>query len=287
MGKHMKPAHPAAVKAALSRQLAEAALGLSGGGIDDVAIHAARKKLKSARAKLRLLRDAAGRAAYTRENAAVRDAARPLSELRDAKVMLDTVNDLLARKRGRARRLLLTALRGRLRAQHREARRRFEAEKRAAKSAGALERTVRRTALWDVPNHGATLERSIRRMYRKARKAFAAADAERSPASLHELRKLVKYLREALAPVDGTPLPRAAGIVERADKLASELGEDHDLCVLEQHLSTTEASLHAHSASFAGEIAERRGKLQRRALERAAKLLRKKPRAFVKRLALT
>ena len=275
------------MKAALARQIAEAVLGLSRTGASDRAIHATRKKLKSVRAKLRLLRDAVSRSAYAREDADLRDAARPLSDVRDAKVMLDTVNALLARRGTRARRLLLTGLRGRLRAQHAQARARFESQKRGAASASALERTARRIARWDVSPQGRdALARSVGRIYRKARKALAAADAQRSPESLHELRKQVKYLREALSALAGTHPRRNAKMVKRADDVASVLGEDHDLFVLQESLEATEASLHAHSESFADEVARRRSKLERRALDRAGKLLRRKPRLFVKRLAI-
>lgn len=47
-------------------------------------IHGARKALKRARANLRLLRDAVGKTAYICENVVLRDAARPLSGVRDA-----------------------------------------------------------------------------------------------------------------------------------------------------------------------------------------------------------
>src|SRR4030095_8200693 len=57
----------------------------------DGAVHYARKQLKRARAGLRLLRDALPKASYSRENGELRDAARPLSPIRDARVMLDTL----------------------------------------------------------------------------------------------------------------------------------------------------------------------------------------------------
>ena len=115
----MAKRNPSAVGAseiagALTRQIGEAALGLTSATLSDEVIHDTRKKLKSARAKLRLLRAAVGRKAYARENAALRDAARPLSRVRDSKVMLDTANALLGQKGTRSRRVLLTGLRGRV-----------------------------------------------------------------------------------------------------------------------------------------------------------------------------
>src|SRR5580704_13345662 len=54
-------------------------------------IHEIRKKLKRARAALRLLRDCLGKAVYRRENSLLRDAARPLTPVRDAKVLFETL----------------------------------------------------------------------------------------------------------------------------------------------------------------------------------------------------
>lgn len=53
--------------------------------LSDESVHSARKKLKRARAGLRLLPDAVGKSAYARENAQLRDAARPFGRVRDAK----------------------------------------------------------------------------------------------------------------------------------------------------------------------------------------------------------
>src|SRR6266550_5872735 len=55
----------------------------------DEGIHDARKRLKRARAALRLIREALGDREYRRENRILRDAARPLSEIRDAKILID------------------------------------------------------------------------------------------------------------------------------------------------------------------------------------------------------
>lgn len=275
----------AEMKSALMREIGEAVLALRSGELSDDAVHAVRKKLKRARAKLRLLRTAIDRRAYARENAALRDAARPLSNVRDSRVMLDAVEALLKHKGTRSRRMLLTALRGRLKTAHAQARTQLEAGRVAASSAAVLQRTSQRIAKWEVPRRGRkALTLSVRRVYRSARKALAAADENASPENLHELRKQVKYLREAVSALESDATRGAARIVKRADAVAGALGEDHDLYVLQEKLAATEASLHAHSAGFAEEIAEHRGNLEKQAFKRSRKLLSKKPRAFARRL---
>src|SRR5947209_6922314 len=63
------------------------------GSRDDV-VHEARKHFKKVRAVLRFVRPDIGEKAYRAENALFRDAARPLSEVRDAKIFIETVDAL-------------------------------------------------------------------------------------------------------------------------------------------------------------------------------------------------
>ena len=64
----------------------------------DAGIHNMRKELKRARAALRMLRACIGVVEYRRDNALLRDAARPLTPIRDAKVLLQTLEPLTAKK---------------------------------------------------------------------------------------------------------------------------------------------------------------------------------------------
>ena len=60
----------------------------------DEAVHTARKTAKRARAALRLMRSAIGDAAYHRANKQLRDAARPLTVVRDAVAILGALNHI-------------------------------------------------------------------------------------------------------------------------------------------------------------------------------------------------
>src|SRR5262245_32429481 len=86
-------------------QLDDAIAVLSGSRVDDEQVHEARKTVKKARATLRLMRDELGKSASARENGALRDAARPLGSVRDAHVLPQTLEELVARY-GRAGRTL-------------------------------------------------------------------------------------------------------------------------------------------------------------------------------------
>src|SRR4051794_31867359 len=79
----------------LRKQVGKALEALNTDGpLADEVVHDARKRLKKARALLRLLREALGPRIYRRENACLRDAGRPLTEVRDAKVLVDTFDEL-------------------------------------------------------------------------------------------------------------------------------------------------------------------------------------------------
>src|SRR5260370_31890223 len=75
--------------------------------LPDDAVHDARKQLKKVRANLRLLREELGLRAYQRENAWAREAARPLTGVRDAKVLLETLAELAEHFPGELDRRLL------------------------------------------------------------------------------------------------------------------------------------------------------------------------------------
>jgi len=70
--------------------------GLSEAEPEEV-VHDARKRFKRVRALLRLARCGLGRSLYDREDNRFRDAGRPLSEVRDAGVLVETFDQLIER----------------------------------------------------------------------------------------------------------------------------------------------------------------------------------------------
>ena len=78
----------------LHRQIETALAELPLDRTTDEQIHRARKDMKAARATLRLLRPLLSKAAYQRENHALRDAARALSAARDDTVLVKSLEEL-------------------------------------------------------------------------------------------------------------------------------------------------------------------------------------------------
>src|SRR5262245_25721620 len=64
-------------------------------GPRDEVVHEVRKSFKKVRAVLRLVRPVIGEKCYRRENTCFRDAARPLTEVRDARILIETLDALV------------------------------------------------------------------------------------------------------------------------------------------------------------------------------------------------
>jgi hypothetical protein len=139
----------AAVRAAACGEIADALQVLwAQSRPGDEAVHQVRKDLKKARAALRLLRDAVGEAAYSRENIELRDAARPLSALRDAVVGLELARELIAKEKSPARRAMLQELRRKLHADRLQSREGRDArrDRAGARARRAARRVLARAA---------------------------------------------------------------------------------------------------------------------------------------------
>lgn len=212
------------------RAAREAALALLDGALAELprgdarAIHEARRASKQLRALLRLLKPQLG-ARYGEANAGVRDAARVLSPRREATVLAETAQALFGRD---ARLKPLTRL---LRAPEpadagavRDARRRLRRER-------------RRIAAWRLKGLSAgQVPDGLQRTYRRARRAFRAAQRRPQAAALHEWRKQAKYHRNQIALV--APLwPQGRARLRGLDTLSDLLGWHHDLHVLELALA--------------------------------------------------
>ncbi len=270
-------------------QMSKALEALQGRQLADDAVHAARKELKKARATLRLLRDALGDAAYTRENALLRDAGRPLSRVRDGRVLLDTLDRLAERFGVPERQVPVEGLRQALSRERRHVRREVLAETSALKvPLESLRKAHERAARWPVGDRGwSIVGAGFERIYAKGRKALAAAEADRTQANLHEWRKQVKYLwhqLQVLKPLWPGPIGELA---DQAHKLADYLGDDHDLSVLRgKALHHSDAfSTPAARGALLTLIDRLRTEFRDKAMVLGRRLYQEKPAAFKARFA--
>jgi CHAD domain-containing protein len=277
------------VRRMVRKQLGKALAALGAGeSPSDEDVHDARKRLKKARAGLRLLREALGPRAYRRENARLRDAAQPLTEVRDAKMLVDTLDKLAEQFNGVLKGAPLEGVRRALLHHKREVRRRVLRDGEPLKPVEeALEAARGRAKDWPAGRRGrAVLRAGLKRVYRAGRDAFAAAREQPTVERLHEWRKQAKYLwllLEVLQPYRPAALGRLA---DQAHDLADRLGDDHDLAVLRQKLQTDPGRFPDRPAvdALAALIDRRRAELEEEARRLGRRLYADKPKAFAGRL---
>jgi CHAD domain-containing protein len=237
----------------------------------DESVHAARKSAKRIRAALRLMRDSLGRRAYRRENGRVRDAAKPLTGVRDAFMLRKHLRSIPARS---------LALHQGLDAEYHRERDAVESQGWFAAVARLRAARVQLAAAPALPSEGASAIAGVRKSYKAGRKACARA-RPKSDRALHEWRKQTKYLLnqlEVLRTVFNVELKK---FHRRADELADILGDDHDLGVLLSKARRYDAT----NRRLAKHIKSRRHKLQARALQLGEKLYRRSTKRICRLLA--
>lgn len=272
---------PTTVRDALVRHVETAVKAIRSRNPSDTQIHRMRKELKRARANLRLLRDAVGKAVYMRENIGLRDAARPLSAVRDAAVLLETGNKLLSVERGIPRRRWLLKVRRVLEQARCEARAELRMMNATTTSGAYLVAAAARMRTWRLEQaDGALLCGGLQRVYRRARKAHAIACTNPTTENLHEWRKQVKYLSQSMELWKAHDADGVKGLIKSADKLADLLGADHDLAVFEAWVEKLDAA-HPIRPTITRNIAGQRHNLQKRALKKGHRLFKTKSRFFV------
>ena len=249
---------------------------------DDTAVHEVRKRGKEARALARLLgRPGSERAA--RFDAAVRDAGRAVSMLRDAQTVAGTLAVLSDSTTGEERTAVTTVQRAeRL------------AARPAASTAADVELATERlaTALGELarwrPGAGVDpLADGIERAYRSARRGLAALRDVPDDEHMHEWRKAVKrlwYQTRAMREL----APSALGpMVEVLDELSDLLGDDHDLAVLVERTRSDARYVRRRAAPWPPPIDAARARqsdLRARSIRLGATVFAERPGAFRRRI---
>lgn len=225
---------PEGLKRIAREELDAAAAHLGGEQGADAAerVHEARKSLKKARAVIRLARKEVGADVFDRENRRFRDAGRRLAPLREAEVHLGTL-DRLADTEALGT-VELRGLRSAL-AEHRDrtCERLIDGEDALAEVAAAVSVGRELVDSWPIDRVGSkAFRKSLRKTYRRGRKAFAKAYEEPSPEAFHELRKCVKYLWYYARILEPAAPDEIGELEAQADQVADLLGLDHDLAEL-------------------------------------------------------
>lgn len=248
------------------------------------AVHETRKSFKRLRATLRLAREALGEEVYHRENALFRDSGRRLSGVRDASVLIETLDELEKLSGDEVPRGASAKLRERLENERNQTLESLRSDDTALAAVVAdIEEARARTAAWTFETHGfEALEPGLRRIYRRGRKAMRRSQADPTDENLHEWRKRVKDLWHAEQILRSAAPKKMKKRAKRTHVLSDLLGDDHDLAELrlsvEQHADSFDDQM-ARVAQIAV-IDRRRNQLQRQAFALGEKLYRRNPKRF-------
>jgi CHAD domain-containing protein len=244
------------------------------GSSPEEAVHNTRKDMKKLRALLRLMRGELGDDVYRRENECFRDAAAELSGVRDADVMLATLDALeLEEPVSGPLRQALEAHRLRTGGGSRK--------QAASQVIEILEEARARVADWprELDDFEA-LRPGLKRMYKRGRREFRAMREDPTVEGLHEWRKRSKELWYDHTLLRSLWKPVMDAVGDEAHLLSDRLGDDHDLAVLlawaQEHTEPEPELLEA--------VEHRRAELQGDALELGARLYADRPKVFVRRL---
>ena len=266
----------------LRRQIDKGLRGLESQRVSDDRIHRARKQIKMARATLRLLRQGLSSKQFRSENRRLRDAAKPLSEARDALVLRKAFEHILAGTRGRGLRHDSLEVDRVLANDQLKAHRRVASRGGIPHARRLLHKAHAKASGWRLSNDGwSTIGAGLGRIYREGRNSLKAVEKAPSDTAFHEWRKQVKYLRyqiQLLRPISPGPMEACAKELHR---LSDYLGDDHDLVVLRAKLSDVGSG--ARQALLA-KLDHKRASLQRKALQVGARLYAEPAGLFCSRL---
>jgi CHAD domain-containing protein len=253
------------------------------------AVHEVRKRCKEIRAVLRLVRPQFN-ATYRHENAWYRDAARKLSPLRDAYMMVEACDKLSATATDVAAEKvddLFVSVRDLLVSRRNEILNHTDAESCVREFVQAMKRGRKRVSDWTIAARGfAAVEGGFRKTYARGRMAMKKAYAEPTPENFHQWRKRVKYhwyhtrlLRDIWPAVLGARS-------NELHSLSSVLGSEHDLALLHDALrnSTAVQADPAAIQAFCTMIADRQAALRQEAASLGKPLFAEKPRELTAHL---
>lgn len=253
-------------------------------------IHTIRKRIKKIRALLRLVRRELKEKDFKRQNSFYRSIGHQLSPLRDATVMIKTLEKLRQAQPSIMSTRVFNGFRSTLvKQQDRTTRDFFEDSIQITQVTNAFRQAPQRVEGFPKHRNGfRIIAPNLEEIYRKARKALQLAVRQPSIDHLHELRKEVKtlwYHTRLLQPI----WPSLFKAYEHEfDRLGELLGDDHDLGVLAQLIESDPLLLPGKpkkEAVLKG-IQEQRYQLQEQIYPLANRLLAEKPSAFVRRFQL-
>lgn len=247
-------------------------------------VHQVRKRCKKLRGLLRLVRKSFD--GYGDENETFRDAARLLSEVRDAGSLIETYDALTGHFDAQIDRRAFAQIRARLTRDANEIRDLPETAERMEEVRQTLLAARARVPGWRLDDAGFdAVEGGIAKTYKRARKRMAAAWADPTDEAMHDWRKRVKYHWYHARLLRGIWPRMMQAHKDAADDLSDLLGDHHDLAVLDQRLGETPGDFGSETdvEAFRALLQRRKTVLEDRAFHLGRRLLAERKTAIVAR----
>ena len=257
-------------------------------GERDKHVHEARKATKRLRALVRLVRRDLGDEVYALENQCYRGAGQRLSELRDATVLVETLDRLVESLGKDVPKSRFARVRTWLVERRDRAYGQADSSDRVAQEVIAdLTQARERLEHWNLQRQGwGGIQVGLQRIYARGRRDFAGAYALPSDEAFHDWRKQAKYLWYHTQILENIWPSVMQAQAEELDQLGELLGQDHDLAVLcttvlaEFPRTGATATLRALARRINGV----RTRMQAQARPLAERIYLEQPRDFTRRL---
>jgi len=254
------------VKRLIGEQIDQALHNLQADDTDrDVAVHEARKCFKRIRAVLRLLRDELGEEIFQQQNAFYRDLARELAPVRDAFVIVETLDTIITGLDDADLKHVAQTIRQDLQEELEQAQHNFwQKTNTVTKVITALEDAKHQ--LEDLPiTHDSfkAFKHGLKRVYKRGQKRMTVAYA-RIPESepFHDWRKRVKYLWYHMTIIQPIYPAEVMPLVTQLDELSDLLGLAHDYAVLRGHITAHPLAAAGTGRQLLAHIDFKRGELE-------------------------
>ncbi len=247
------------------------------------AIHEARKAIKRLRALLRLVRPELG-SWFRKDNAALRDVGRSLSDLRDSSIVLETFDALSDVE---PERQSLQSVRTGLQERRQVKEAKIDTGQTLQKAADGLHAVAQHIDEWPLQSDGfEAIAEGLEGEYQGGRKAMLQALRKDDSLIFHEWRKRAKCQLFHMRLLKNVLSNESRQQEEKLHQLESALGDDHNLLILRQHLD-------AHPKAFGGKkkvrqsmqlVNAREQKLRKEAEALGDQIYTQKPKELVARL---
>jgi CHAD domain-containing protein len=203
----------------------------------DEAVHEARKSFKQIRAVLRLIRPMIDEPTYREQNRYFRDLAAQLAPLRDGFVIIETLKLIKPKFTDENLLALIDGLIAELTTDYQAERDAFLHSNAIQSVVTALQAYKLPDGITNLPDKGfSSYSKGLKQTYKRGRRGLKHAMRTNDAIYYHEWRKATKYLWyqiRLLMPIEPTVLTEYA---TRLKNLSEELGNAHDLLVVEEAL---------------------------------------------------